>query len=105
MAEPLNIFIEESCEVVLYRMDDMWWLTSRTTLGHNTTAGTYTVLLSLALPRPHYYTMGGQGATLGKGMTLTDHTTIYTLTMGSVVPLINHEEFNYIIFDITQWLK
>ena len=49
--------------------------------------------------------MGGQGATLGKGMTLTDHTTIYTLTMGSVVTLINHEEFNYIIFDITQWLK
>ena len=49
--------------------------------------------------------MGGQGATLGKGMTLTDHTTIYTLTMGSVVTLINHEEFNYIIFDIITMVK
>ena len=70
-----------------------------------TTLGTNILLLFLQLPRTHYYTMGGQGATLGKGMTLTDHTTIYTLTMGSVVTLINHEEFNYIIFDITQWLK
>ena len=70
-----------------------------------TTVGTNTMLLFLPLPRPHYSTMGDQGAALGKGMTFTDHTTIYTLTMGSVVPLINHEEFNYIIFDIIQWLK